>query len=244
MTCSKLALATLTGGLLLLSAPASAQSERATSSGMHLTEHQRDLLRLRIERIMARDRQFRSMLSYGTTDLEEIERLAALPLEEVMAAMSDDTRKLSPEIRQLLVRLQRHNDRENLAELEAIVREYGYPSEERLGMENVGLITVLLHPPVPTEEVESHLHRMSALLLPEVQAGRMAARQYAMFVDNMLAKILRRPQRYGTNQEFDPATRQILPPEIADLEQANAARRAIGMPELQDGEYRLAVIRK
>ncbi len=53
-------------------------------------------------------------------------------------------------------------------------------------------------------------------------------------------EILRRPQLYGTNQVFNRETGVIEPPIVQSLESANQARREIGMPELQDGEYRLA----
>jgi len=56
----------------------------------------------------------------------------------------------------------------------------------------------------------------------------------------MLAKILRRPQKYGTNKVFESKTRTVLPPFIEDLKKANAARREIGMPELKKSEYRLS----
>ncbi|MEM7200031.1 MAG: hypothetical protein AAF628_07185 [Planctomycetota bacterium] len=263
MNLSLLTLATLACGLLFTPSPTVAQADTAqadtgqadtgqadaaeqspTEIPAELTEHQREMLRLRIELIMEKDQQFRSMLSYGTTDLDEIARIDALSMEQMMAAMADDTRQLDPAIRDLLVQLQQRNDTENQEAFEAIVREFGYPSAERLDMKSVGLFAVLLHPPVELDEIESHLARMSDLLLPEVRAGRMEARLYATFVDNMLAKILRRPQLYGTNQQFDPATNQVLPPRIEDLQKANDARRAIGMPELQAGEYRLADARK
>jgi len=66
----------------------------------------------------------------------------------------------------------------------------------------------------------------------------MPAKTYASFIDNMLGKILRKPQLYGTNGQFDPETNTVMPPMISDVEESNSARKLIGLPPLKEGEYR------
>ena len=67
-------------------------------------------------------------------------------------------------------------------------------------------------------EVETYVEQMLTLLRPEVLAGHFEPRLYATFYDNMQGKILRRSQLYGTNQVFNPKTRQVEPPWIEDIE--------------------------
>ena len=105
-------------------------------------------------------------------------------------------------------------------------------------MEPGRLFAVLLHPPVKIKQ-QTFLNEMTAPLLPEVQAGRMVGKSYALFVDNIKAKILREPQLYGTNKSFDPATMMMGPPEIEDLAATNAARAKIGLEPLAAEAVRL-----
>jgi len=218
----------------------SKSTDSVDKKSFELSEFDKRLLKDRISRIHEKDQQFRSYLSFHTTDEQKITELEKLDVAGQLAAMTQNKNALPDEVNTLLQNLQRKNDKENMGEFLSIVKEYGYPSKERLGVESDLLFVLLLHPPVELEEVEAHTKSLCELLLPEVKAGRMKARLYASFVDNMSGKILRLPQVYGTNQQFDRASGKILPPQIENLEKANKARREIGMPELKDGEYRLA----
>ncbi len=217
------------------------QSETTSTSAIKtdLTDHDKQLLKLRLQHLFEKDQQFRSYSSYGTTDDSEIQRLKKLSLREQFAAMAKNRKKLSFEIKQLLQKLQRKNDRENLNEFIALVKKYGYPSPERVGTDFDRCLVLLLHPPVAKDQIENHTAKMCQLLKPEVLAGRMKPRSYAMFVDNMRGKILRKPQLYGTNKSFNPKTGKIEPPLIRDIAETNQARREIGLPILEDGEYRI-----
>ena len=189
---------------------------------------------------MLKDQQFRGYLSHGTTDDEKIAQFDKLSeTEQMKAVFAKDKDKLPEETRKLLFQFQRKNDKENLAEFISIVKEFGYPSAKRIGAKKSRVQILLLHPPVEFDEIESHTEKMCKLLLPEVKAGRMEPKTYAAFVDNQRGKILRLPQLYGTNKQFNRAAGKILPPIIEDLEASNRARREIGMPELKEGEYRL-----
>lgn len=211
----------------------------ALTRGRELQEVERELLGLRVAHMMERDQAFRTYLVYETLDDGEVERLSKLELPALMEAMKERRGKFSVEVKQVLNQLQAKHDRRNHEELVEIIKEYGYPSRERLGEGAEEVFSLLLHPPVELAKIEAYLAEMTDLLKPEVRAGRMEAKQFAIFVDNILGKILQRPQRYGTNQVFNAKTRSIDPPEIADLEEANRARREIGLAELKEGEYRV-----
>lgn len=225
------------------------QSEEATASAKptktcdgqkyQLSKNDQAMIRLRIRHILDKDQQFRSYLSFGTTDEKEIQRLQKLGAREQLQAMSKGKGRLDPAVKEVLRQLQLKNDRENYDEFRALVRQHGYPSPERIGVKHDQLFVLLLHPPVPLEEVESHTQEFCELLLPEVRAGRFDAARYATFVDNMRGKILRQPQLYGTNQQFDAKTGKVLPPRIGSLEESNEARKQLGLPPLKPGEYRL-----
>lgn len=211
----------------------------ALAQGRELQEGELKWLRLRVAHMMERDQAFRTYLVYETFDDEEVERLSKLELPALMVAMKEHRGKFSVEVKQVLNQLQAKHDRRNHEELVEIIKEYGYPSRQWLGEGAEDVFPLLLHPPVELAKIEAYLAEMTALLKPEVLAGRMEAKQYAVFVDNILGKILRRPQLYGTNEVFNSKTQTIDPPEIAHLEETNRARRELGLAELKEGEYRV-----
>ena len=204
-----------------------------------LTEQEKEQILIILDQIADRDQQFRHYLSFGTTDERKIEELKKLDVKEQLKAMSKAKSELSPEVRQLLIDLQRRNDQKNHEALFRLVDRFGYPSAKRLGVESDRLFSVLLHPHVNSDEIPLHTKRVCEKLLPEVKAGRMPAKNYAVFVDNMRGKIQKQPQLYGTNQVFDRKSGKILPPLIEDIGTTNRARREIGLPELSEGEFRL-----
>ena len=205
-----------------------------------LTPEQKQLIQWRIERILERDKQFRSYLTFRTLDEQKIAAIEKLDIEGQLAATADIKNELSQEQYQLLGELQRRNDARNHQELFEIIRRYGYPGPERIGATRDRVFAVLLHPPVNKQEIAAHMASTAKVLLPEVEAGRFSPLLYATFIDNMRGKILGKAQLYGTSKMFDPKTRQILPPLIEDIEATNKARREIGLPELEEGEYRLS----
>lgn len=99
-------------------------------------------------------------------------------------------------------------------------------------------VFIKMHPPADCD-VSAYFSDYSKLLLEEVRSGRMPAKTYAMFYDNMKAKILREPQLYGTNMRFDKKTNSIKPPIIESLTKSNKARKGIDLPALKEGEYAL-----
>jgi hypothetical protein len=134
--------------------------------------------------------------------------------------------------------LQHAIDLKNHLTLKGIFDTYGFLSKELLGEKHYVQLILLVHPPKDWD-VPTYLAEYSALLSEEVQAGRMPAITYATFYDNIKGKILREPQLYGTNQQYDPATQKVMPPGIVDLKKTNDARTAIGLSPLVAGEYRI-----
>lgn len=218
---------------------AAAKPARKTATGK-FTPTDRALVLQKIDTIAYLDQQFRRYTANGTLDEEVLARVSKMELRELLAFKRSHKNELTKEQRELMWELQRRNDRRNHEAFVALVESYGYPSPQRLGIKRDRLYPVLLHPPCRREEVPAHIIAMRELLEPEVLAGNMTPRSFATFVDNMYAKILRKPQIYGTNKAFDFKTRKELPPIIENLEETNRARRKIGLAELGEGEYRLA----
>lgn len=205
-----------------------------------LSESERALVLQQIDSIAFLDQQFRRYTANGTLDEAVLARVKKMELAELIAFKRSHKDELTKEQRELMWELQRRNDPRNHKAFVALVKTYGYPSPKRLGVKIYRLYPLLLHPPCKLAEVPAHIEAMRALLEPEVLAGNMTPRSFATFVDNMYAKILRKAQIYGTNKGFSSKLRKELPPIIADIEVTNRARRKIGLPELREGEYRLA----
>ncbi len=230
------AIVCLSSGAWSQSPPSSVDGARSEPPAV-LTAHQQEVLRLRVERLLERDQQFRGYISLGSLSDSLQAHVESLSLQEQLSFRRESD--FSEKQEELLWALQKKNDLQNHEEFTQIVAEFGYPSPERIGVEHDAVFALLLHPPFDREGCEVYLEEMSPVLKREVLAGRMAAKSYATFVDNILAKILRRDQLYGTNKVFDSETQQVLPPVIGSLEEANAARAEIGLPMLREGEYRL-----
>ncbi|MEL6986802.1 MAG: hypothetical protein AAGK97_03140 [Bacteroidota bacterium] len=191
------------------------------------------------------DQRYRLPLSAGTLDKDFLEKLEVLSkegdIEKYMAFRNSLKEKMSEEVKDSLWNLQHNLDLKNHLTIKGIWDIYGFIPEDIIEENNHVQILLLMHPPKDWD-VEGYLSSYSSILLEEVKADRMPAKQYAQFVDNINAKILRRPQIYGTNNQFDVKTNSVLPPGIKNLEESNAARLEIGLPLLQDGEYRIVSI--
>ena len=214
-----------------------------SSTAQELTEKQKAEILSQIEEIEEKDQRYRTPLAIGTLNdsiLAVVEaKSKTMEIMEYYTFKQSLNLNLPKDVQDSLWHLQRQLDAENLAHLKTLVQTYGYPSKERLGTTEDNLFVVLLHPPYALAEIPTFMEEMSALLLPEVKAGRMPPKFFALFYDNMLGKILRKPQLYGTNQQFDTKTRTVLPPGIVDLKKTNEARLQIGLPILKEGEYRI-----
>lgn len=140
-------------------------------------------------------------------------------LRDTAAARTSDAE------RDLLNRMMHATDAANTARLAEIIRQHGWPSPERIGGTTKPL-TFLLH------MASTDLEALLPVLEREVYTQRMPPENYARAVDKMRV-IQGEVQLYGTGASFDPETRQVLPPAIVSIEVTNAARLAIGLPELE-----------
>ena len=197
-----------------------------------LPDSVRAALQVELREMALADQRVRYMLLAGTfspcaadslrlalQDLSVEERLA-----RDAALRAEAEGRTTPADRAVLRRIAQDTDRATLARLREIVAEHGWPSDERTGAD-AHPVVFLLHAPDAFDE-------MAPELLAEVHAGRLPAREFAMAADK--ARVVRGElQLYGTGDEFDPETRSVLPPRVADIDATNAARAAIGLPPLE-----------
>lgn len=220
--------------LAVLLAPAAAAQ---TAPSDALPDSVRHALRVELREMALTDQRVRYMQLAGTFSpcAADSLRLALRDLgveDRVVrdaALRAEAEARTTPAERAVLRRIVRDADRANLARLREIVAEHGWPSDERTGAD-AHPVVFLLHAPDAFDEVAPEL-------LAEVRAGRLPAREFAMAADKA-RKARGEPQLYGTGDEYDPETRSVGPPRVADIDATNAARAAIGLPPLDD--YRLA----
>lgn len=196
-----------------------------------------------IQEISRTDQQYRKYLAANTLDDEILARMDSVyDVEGIEAYLSYEQSlnlSLDQAIEDSLWQLQHALDFQNHLTLRGIFLTYGFLPKDLLGEYHYVPLLVLVHP-CKDWDVPQYLSEYTDIFIPEVKSGRMPAKTFATFYDNMKAKILREPQLYGTNEQWDPASQQVLPPIIQDLEATNEARVAIGLAPLADGEYRLA----
>ena len=201
------------------------------------------LLQQLFENISESDQKYRRYISSETLDDKLIEEMDAvydsLGIEAFFKYRSSLNLKLDQVTKDSLWGLQHEIDLANHLALRGVFATYGYLPETLLKEKEYVQLLLLMHPPKDWNIQKFHAD-YSELLMGEVEAGRMPAKTYATFYDNIKAKILREPQLYGTNEQFDPKTNKVLAPVIENLAQTNEARTAIGLPTLKEGEYRLS----
>ena len=188
------------------------------------------------------DQRYRSYLTYNTLDDRVIERIdSVMNSEGIEAGLAySKSLNLSMTIQEhdSVQSLQHQLDFQNQLMIRGIWEIYGFIPKEIVEEKNYVQLLLMLHP-CKDWDIPSFHRSYAALLREEVRAGRMPAETYATFFDNILCKIMRKPQLYGTNQQFDRNLGKVLPPEISDLSKTNAARAELGLPVLKEGEYRL-----
>lgn len=208
---------------------------------INLNESQKVYLKNTINQIAEDDQRYRSYISLGTTDdklVQDFKKVTdTMSIEQYLAYQKTLNYKLSKEKKDELWKLQHQLDLVNHTRLKRTISDYGYPSPACVdGIRDV--FAILLHPPAEVDP-QVYLDEMTTMLRPEVRAGRFEAKKYAMLYDNIKAKILGEPQLYGTNTPFDMKTMKPGLPPIANIKATNRARRKLGLPPLNQGEYQL-----
>lgn len=198
-----------------------------------LTSDQIASYRRVLDAIAISDQKFRTPVSWGTEDPDELARLEALDDDASIAEWGRRRAEgisLPEETERAYMAKQSEIDRENCGELMELVDRWGWPSEARLGAGTPDMTAVLIH--MPMDMVGGFLPRLER----ETLAGRMNPKRYAVIYDRKRQHD-GEPQLYGTAQAFDAATRTVLPPAVVDIDATNAARDRIGLEPLD--EYRL-----
>jgi hypothetical protein len=186
-----------------------------------------------MDEIMRTDQRYRSAISWGTIDPDELAKLESLSDDEQMKVMLQRRREgktLTPEQEKELWDKQIAIDRANTKLLMEWVQACGWPSEEMLGEGTPSMTPVLIH--MQMEDAQWVL----PVLRAEVLAGRMPPRPYASIYDRK-QQHEGKPQLYGMMQAYSVETKSVLAPAIHDLEATNEARKAIGMDPIE--EYRI-----
>ncbi|MEO1653350.1 MAG: hypothetical protein AAFU64_07380 [Bacteroidota bacterium] len=193
--------------------------------------------------IQVRDQKYRDYLAAGTLDDRIIARLDSVGdqhgVEAYIKYRKSLNLSLEKEVRDSLWALQHQLDLANHLQYRGILRTYGFIPKKVLGKIHYIQILLLMHPPAAWD-VQAYLDSYITLLRPEVEAGRMPAKVYAQFYDDIKVKILKEMQLYGAIQRFDHKSNSIQPPIIENLAKSNQARKAIGLEPLKEGEYVLA----
>lgn len=206
----------------------------ACSSSQHRAESiTPDQYHAALDAIMESDQRYRTAISWGTTDPDELARLEGLGDDASMAEYMRRNKEgieLDPEIEQALWDKQIPIDQANTKELMRLVDAYGWPTDETAGEGYASPVPVLIH--MTMEDAEWVLPK----LRDEVVAGRMEPGPYAMIYDRKQQHD-QKPQLYGKMQAFDSKTMSVLAPAIVDIDETNRARSEIGMEPLT--EYRI-----
>lgn len=186
-----------------------------------------------LDAIMESDQRYRTAISWGTTDPDELAELESLDDDASMAEYvrrNQEGIELDPEVEQALWDKQIPIDKANTRELMRLVDAYGWPTDETAGEGYANPVPVLIH--MTMEDAEWVLPKLRM----EVLAGRMEPGPYAMIYDRKQQHD-EKPQLYGKMQAFDSKTMSVLPPAIVDIDETNRAREEIGMERLM--EYRI-----
>ena len=215
---------------------------QTVSTKKAISESEKAFIQKTFEAISISDQLYRNKLAKNTLDETIIGQIDSVyetvGIKAGMVYEQSLNLSLPKPIEDSLWELQAALDFQNHLTLRGLWDLYGFISKEVIKEKQYVQLLLLMHPPKDWD-VRTYLEEYSAILIEEVKADRMPAITYATFCDNMKAKILREPQLYGTNQQFDRKTNSILPPIIQDVEKSNLARQEIGLPILKEGEYRL-----
>jgi hypothetical protein len=126
--------------------------------------------------------------------------------------------------------------RRNAEDLLAIVREHGWPGRALVGEDGMHAAWLVLQHAIGQPEVQ----RGCLPLMREAVAHGDATAAQVAYLEDRIAFFERRPQRYGT--QFDWDERGFMNPwPIEDPEGVDARRAEVGLPPLAE---RIAQIRK
>jgi hypothetical protein len=184
-----------------------------------------------LKQMLKNDKRYRSFIAVGTSNQNLIDSIKRLPILDQINFENSHISEFTKVQVDSLWDLQNKIDLKNTNRLFAIINEYGWINKTQLDSV-VDPMIFLFHTPKKT------INKMQTILLKEVQQKRMEPKKFATYVDNMRKKAFGKNQLYGTGDEFDSKTNSIAPPFISNIDSTNSERLKIGLPILQEGEYR------
>ncbi|MEM7412131.1 MAG: DUF6624 domain-containing protein [Myxococcota bacterium] len=119
--------------------------------------------------------------------------------------------------------------RENAQTLDALLDDEGWPLPSHVGEDGVEAAWIVAVHAIGEPEFQ---RRCRALLEAAVQEGEAPARLHAVLFDRIRFNE-RRPQRYGTQIDWDAAG-EMSPWEIENPDEVDARRREVGLPPLAE----------
>ncbi|MBW4699886.1 MAG: hypothetical protein KME03_18705 [Aphanocapsa lilacina HA4352-LM1] len=124
--------------------------------------------------------------------------------------------------------------RRNAGRLEAILAAYGWPGRSLVGGEGAAAAFLLLQHAIGFPD----LQRSALGLLQQAVAASEAAPLHAAMLEDRLCTFEGRPQRFGTQFDWDAAG-DLSPLPIEDPEGVDARRRAVGLEPLAEQTRRM-----
>jgi hypothetical protein len=119
--------------------------------------------------------------------------------------------------------------RRNARALLAIVREYGWPGASLVGQDAMHAAWIVLQHAIGEPDVQ----RGCLPILRAAAARGDATGAQVAYLEDRIAFFERRPQRYGTQFDWD-AQGMLSPWPIEDPDGVDARREAVGLPPLAD----------
>ena len=141
-------------------------------------------------------------------------------------AVPDSMAAPSPALAALLAEMTA-TDADNLAFVEALVAEHGWPTPALVGPDGVSAVFFVVQHSNP--DVQG---RMLPLAEAAWRAGDFAGHQYAALLDRVLVSR-GEPQVYGTQAGFGPDGEIVLSP-VADEATLDARRAEVGLPSMAE----------
>lgn len=205
-------------------------SAQASSTGATPAQERNLGLAEELTEMMRLDQLHRTPVSWGTTDPDELRRLEALDDDAHLKEWARRNREgiqLPKDVEAELMRKQGILDAENFDRLAELIEEMGYPNPERLGLDAPDPLPILIH--ASLENFASIEDKLRA----EARAGRIRPRSYASLSDRK-RQHGGKMQIYGMCRVFDAERGGPMPPEIADIDETNRARKEIGLEPLEE----------
>jgi hypothetical protein len=119
--------------------------------------------------------------------------------------------------------------RRNARELEVILDAFGWPGKSLVGEDGASAAWLILQHAIG----EPALQRRCLPVLQEAAARGEVEPAHAAYLEDRICFFERRPQRYGTQLDWDEEGRMI-PWLLEDPEQVNAYRRAVGLAPMEE----------